>query len=387
MPILLLLVSFATVSAVLYTPALPQISSYFEISEGHAQWTISIFLLGYCLGQLPYGPLANHFGRKKTIYLGTALAIAGSFIAFFSNSFEILCIGRFIQAIGSAVGLKVTFTMISDQRSGASATKMISLVTLAFGITPGLSVAVGGFITSYAGWKGCFLFLAIYSVFIALISCLLPETAPEKNLQSLNLGAVFRGYARQFKDSFVVLHAFVASLSTAMIYIFQTLAPYIGIENIGLLPPEYGLWNLIPSIGLITGSFLARYLAEKSSPRVNIIGGFLLALVGTIIMGISFATDYLSPWTLFFPQLLILIGLIFAWSNASGEGLSKSTDKSNASAVFQCINIAGAVVGVYLVSRFSPRNSLLLPAAYLIALAGMLFVWLMLKTHHARKKS
>ena len=101
LPILLLLISFATVTGILFTPALPQIAQSFGISDGRAQMTMSIFLSGYCLGQLPYGPLANRYGRKKTVYIEIALAALGSFLAYASTTFALLCAARFIQALGA----------------------------------------------------------------------------------------------------------------------------------------------------------------------------------------------------------------------------------------------------------------------------------------------
>ena len=63
--ILLLLVSFASVSAVLFTPGLPQIAHQLGISESASQWTITIFLIGYTFGLLPYGlsPIALEGNR------------------------------------------------------------------------------------------------------------------------------------------------------------------------------------------------------------------------------------------------------------------------------------------------------------------------------------
>lgn len=62
---LLLLISFASVNAVLFTPALPSITAFFGITEHAAQQTITSFLVGYAIGQLIYGPTANRYGRKK----------------------------------------------------------------------------------------------------------------------------------------------------------------------------------------------------------------------------------------------------------------------------------------------------------------------------------
>ena len=165
---LLLLIAFASVTGLLFTPALPELGSYFGISENKAQWTISIFLVGYCLGQLPYGPLANRFGRKKTIFIGVILAFLGSFMAYLAPNFWVFCIARFIQALGSAVGLKISFTMISDEFTGKEATKAIALLSLAFGVMPGVAIATGGFITSFAGWKGSILFFYCPSMFPSL---------------------------------------------------------------------------------------------------------------------------------------------------------------------------------------------------------------------------
>ena len=64
---LFFLVSLGAVGAVLYTPALPEIAKDFHISTGLAQLTITLYLIAYPFGQLPYGPLGNAIGRRKTV--------------------------------------------------------------------------------------------------------------------------------------------------------------------------------------------------------------------------------------------------------------------------------------------------------------------------------
>src|SRR5580700_3998703 len=77
---LLLMISFASVNAVLFTPALPAIAHFFMLSNDQAQLTVSWFLVGYALGQLIYGPLANRFGRKPALYAGISLQIVSSLL-------------------------------------------------------------------------------------------------------------------------------------------------------------------------------------------------------------------------------------------------------------------------------------------------------------------
>ena len=114
---LIIMSSFASMGAVIFAPALPEIAQYFNISQGHSQLIITLFLLGYAVGQLVYGPLANRFGRKTAFYIGIFVATIGSLISIISeplHSFKFLIFGRMLEAFGSSAGLVISFTIISD---------------------------------------------------------------------------------------------------------------------------------------------------------------------------------------------------------------------------------------------------------------------------------
>src|ERR1700722_395130 len=109
---LLLMISFASVNAVLFAPALPDIARYFSISDNTAQQTMTWFLVGYALGQLIYSPFANRFGRKPALYIGISLQIISSLLCVLSGAIHeywLLVLGRFFLALGAGVGLKMTF--------------------------------------------------------------------------------------------------------------------------------------------------------------------------------------------------------------------------------------------------------------------------------------
>lgn len=67
---LLSYISIASVSAAIVTPALPQIQEQYALNPGSVEWMVSAFLVGYVIGQLIYGPLANQYGRLKALRLG-----------------------------------------------------------------------------------------------------------------------------------------------------------------------------------------------------------------------------------------------------------------------------------------------------------------------------
>lgn len=380
--ILLLLFTFATFVGVLFTPAIPEIGKDFDVSTAMASSTMSIFLIGYAIGQLPYGPLANRFGRKKAITIGAVITLIGTVLAFFAPSFWVLCLARFIQAIGSSVGLKVGFTMVGDMHAGETATKALATLSIAFGFVPGLAAAIGGFVTTVAGWRGCFLVLSIFTALLWILCQTLPETAKELHTDALQLKKIGPNYMRQFKDPFVVMHAFLAGLTTAVIYIFITISPSISIERIGLTPTQFGLWSIIPSLGLLFGSLVSRNFSGRMNPRINMLAGILFILIPALVLSLCFANAFVNVWSLFIPTSFMYIGLNFIWSNALAHGLSQSTDKSNGSAVMQFINVGTATIGVLLVEVVPPTTTMLFPIALGVILILMFGVWLKLKAHH-----
>jgi MFS family permease len=363
MGILLLLISFGTLSAVILTPALPGLSLEFGVSEAKAQLTMSIFLIGYTLGQLPYGPVANRFGRKKTIYIGIGLMIIGSFLAISASSFSVLILSRFIQALGAAVGLKITFTMISDQHIGQAATKAISILSLAFAVMPAIGVTIGGYIVEFWGWRGNFVFLSFYAVLLALLVLFLPETSKELDRGALQIKKIARGYLNQFKNSTIVFNAMFMGLMSSTFYLFATLSPYVGILHIGLAPAQFGLWNMILCVGLFFGVFFTQWFSRKNKPRLAILIGILLMAFPAAAMALCFSFSWVNVWTLFIPAAMMRFGSNAIWSNASSTALEISHDKSNTSAVMQFINLSLATSALFLVSAVSPSQIMLLPSA------------------------
>ena len=145
---LLLLISFASVNAVLFTPALPQIAAFFSITNEKVQLTITWFLIGYAFGQLLYGPLANRFGRKPALYAGILLQIISSLACVLAgklHNYDALVAARFALALGSGVGLKMTFTLVNECYEPKSASKKIAYLMLAFAITPVLPLHSAAF--------------------------------------------------------------------------------------------------------------------------------------------------------------------------------------------------------------------------------------------------
>lgn len=380
--ILFLLVSFGSVGAVLFTPALPSIQAFFQVSIGEAQLTVTSYLIGYALGQLPYGPLANGIGRKKTLYLGVFLSIVGSLLCAVSSplhSFGLLVFARFIQALGACVGLKVSFTMIADIYDQTNATRAISKIFMAFAIMPGIAIAIGGFITQFSRWDMCFYFLACFGFFILFLISKLPETAREIDSRVLNINAVLKTYRAKLKDRHLVLSGLIMGCGTAVVYVFASKAPFIGMNLMGMTPKEFGLFNLIPPLGMLAGFFLSIKLAGKFAHFMLLQIGIIASLIAAFIMFFCFAVMKISGVVLFFPMVLIYAAEALVFANISSFGLAEARDKSNASAMLNFLNMGAGCVAVFLSEWLFPASALFLPIVFVVLFLIMLFLYGSLK--------
>ena len=375
--ILLLLVSFASVGAVLFTPALPMITSAFHLSVGQGQLTITAYLVGYAIGQLPYGPLANRFGRKKTLYIGISIAILGSLLCAFSSpleSFNLLIFARFLQALGACVGLKVSYTMIADVYNQVDATKVLSRLLVAFAIMPGIAVAIGGYLTKWLNWESCFYFLALFGVFMLWLCTRLPETVKSLDRHAMNIHSIAEGYGLKFKNKRVVISGLALGCASSVIYVFASKAPFIGINLIGLTPDQFGAYNLIPVVGMLLGAFISAKLAGRFSVMGLILSGIVASLIVSFTQLIPFSLGNVNPASLFFPLFLIYITSSVIFTNITSFGLAHAQNKSNGSAVMNFINLSTTVVAVLLSEFIYPESAILLPLSIQIFFLAMLLL-------------
>ncbi|MDP3559353.1 MAG: MFS transporter [Legionellaceae bacterium] len=371
---LLLLISFASVNAVLFTPALPDITQFFAISEDLAQQTITWFLVGYALGQLLYGPIANRFGRKPALYAGIIIQILSSLLCALSgviHMYWLLIVARFMLALGSGVGLKMTFTLVNECYDPKMASQKISYLMLAFAVTPGLGVALGGFLNTYLGWMSCFYASAIYGLVLLVLVTKIPETQKTLNLNALKIHHLIHDYALQFKNIRLVMGGLLMGTSSSVIYVFSALAPFIAISLFGMSSDEYGVANCLPPVGMILGSLVSARLSRKYSFITMIRFGIWIASAGVIVMFTVIWMHLPVLWSLFFPMVIIYFGLCFILANASASAMESVTDKAHGAAVMSFINMGFSTLVVFSLAMF-PVKALLLPIIYLVLCVAML---------------
>lgn len=173
--LILLNASFASSAP---TGVLVQLIDQFHLSHTLAVLTISLFIVGYCVGPLLWGPLSEQYGRKLVLLVGffcyTGFQV-GSALA--QTTAQVL-IFRFLGGTFAAAPLTASGAIVADIWDADVRGKAMSFFVLAPFAGPALGPIVSGYIdVGGASWRWLFGTLAIFagSCFF-LILFTIPET-------------------------------------------------------------------------------------------------------------------------------------------------------------------------------------------------------------------
>tara|TARA_R110000868_G_scaffold411409_2_gene703780 strand:+ start:11524 stop:12699 length:1176 start_codon:yes stop_codon:yes gene_type:complete len=345
--ILLSYISVASASAAIITPALPAIASSYHLDKGSLEWVITLFLLGYMIGQLVYGPIANRFGRLFALRAGFAINIIGILCCMLSNhfhSYEGLLIGRTITALGAAAGLCCTFTLIHELMSEHQAKQALSYAILSFTLGIGAAILVGGYITQYFAWQDMFWVLLVHAVLVLASTVLFHEPAFKQH--SIHVVAIAKAYMQAFSHKKLVIFSCFVGISSVFSYCYTAAAPIITHQRFGLTAAQYGGWNVLTMVGMCCGSLSAAALIKRLPPMkllwlsIILIIPCLLSLVAQYQLGSTSTLWFFLNATglYFFTSWLYPCATLFA---------SKAIDdKANASSSMNFINMAMAMIAV-----------------------------------------
>ncbi len=375
---LIVLISYGSIGAALFTPAIPALMDRFGISAGVAQMTVMLYLVGYSMGQLIYSPIAKRYGRKPALSIGIVVSLVGTFFCAIAgplNSFTVLVVSRFISALGSSTGLSLTFLIISDYFYEKHARKVTAYTMLAFAVIPGIAIAIGGFLVAYLGWESCFYFLLLYGFFALYLVYRLAETGSGIEKEATKIRTIYRAYVRDFKNKILVLYSTMIGSTTAIIYIFAATAPVIAIRIMGISPDRFGLLNLIPAAGYFLGNFVAARLASHLKIKTVLKLGVSLMAVGVLTLAFIFFCGWGGPLTLFWPLFIVYFGIPLFYSNAAVLATFRVPDKPNASSIMSFLNIGGAVLGLALVSLLHVDPLYAMPSVFILIIALVIFLF------------
>jgi Bcr/CflA subfamily drug resistance transporter len=314
-PLLLAMMIIATgqVGVSIYLPSLPLISQDLGVSPADVQLLVTLFLVGFGGSQLFYGPLSDALGRRPIFILGQGIYLLGTLLCFsMTDNFTALVLGRLLQGLGAGSASVLGRSVLRDSYSGHHLTKAMSYISITASILPILAPVMGGWIAWHFSWQWVFGFVLIYlSCILTVGYFILPETLPYKP-QKFSFTQTLRDYGSLFSNAQVISSASLNWVSYLGSLVSVSLLPFLLQEGLGLTTAEYGQVMIIPSAGLMIGSFILNSLNKRCS--VDILIGIALGIMTLSgLWLISFDTSLFSL-VFAFTLLAVAQGITFPLS-------------------------------------------------------------------------
>jgi len=258
----------------------------------------------------------------------------------------------------------MTFTLVNEIEEPKNASRIISWLMLAFAVSPGVSVMIGGILSENLDWTNTFYACAIYGLILLALVKNLPETKTELNYDALKLNHLMHAYSRQFKNFQLMIGGLLMGSATSFVYIFAALAPFIAMEILNMNAASYGTANLLPSLGLVTGSLISAKLIQHFHYKSIIRMGMIIALMGSLMMLVFSLMQFSALLIIFIPMMICYFGLAMIFPNASNMAMTATDDKAHGSAVMNFINM-GLVTILVLGLQYVKITTVLLPVTFL----------------------
>ncbi|VVC75702.1 Bicyclomycin resistance protein [Aquicella siphonis] len=369
--IIILFTSLAQITADMYTPSLPYIAKSFNVPNTAIQFTMAVYMLGFSLSHLYYGPLSDRVGRRYPILHGIFLCMLGSLVCAFAPSVKVVLAGRLIQGFGVGACSSVGRPVLRDLLSGGQLARLGSHLGMINVFVVAAAPIAGGYIQHWSGWRANFAALFIYSaVTWILFFKVLPETNKHLDPDATRFREMCKNYWKVITNRTFLGYTFCSCFAYAGLISYLTIAPFLLQSLIGLTPVEYGWLSLFNASSFFISTFInARLIMSKGIARMVSIGNLLMLISGLSMLSCGLL-GWLNPFVIVTPIVIFSMGAGFTFSNAFAGAFHPFPKMAGtAGALYGCIQVLGAALMSAGISILPEHNQI--PLALVLTLLGL----------------
>ncbi len=353
--------SLAPLAIDMYLPALPTMAGYLDASIDDVEASVSIFLLGFAVGQLVFGPLSDRFGRVPMLLSGLGLFVAGSVLCALATDVGLLYAFRFVQAIGGGASV-VVFPMVKDRFDEKGVAQVLSYIMAVVVIAPLVAPIIGGYVLVMAGWQPIFYGLAVYGGLVLLAVRLLIEPwrkpADRKaTTLSASVGRLMSGYRDVLANGPAMAHILVGAFAFAGLFAFVAGSPFVYITWFGVAPENYGLLVGLNAFAMLAANIVnARLLHNIQPTRKAVVGAFILGGVGVMLLAFNALGLGLAWIAAGVVAYVGMLGLV-ATNSIAGALAHFSEDSGTGSAVYGVVQFGLGALSSFVISALDSTDA------------------------------
>ena len=292
-----------------YLPAFSGIARSLGATPAEMQQTLSAYLFGFAFMNLFHGALSDSLGRRPVVLWGIAVFTLASAGCAMSQSIGQLVFFRALQGLSAGAGIVVSRAVIRDMFAPAQAQKVMSQVTIYFGVAPAVAPLIGGWLFVHLDWHSIFWFLTLVGAALwAANYKLLPETLHLSHRQPFEVKHLMRGYWQLGSNPRFLLLALASGIPFNGMFLYVLSAPAFLGEHLQLAPTDFFWLFLLTIAGIMMGAWLSGRMAGRLPAKQQIRYGFsVMLLVSVVNVTANFVWVPQASWAMF-PIALFAFG-------------------------------------------------------------------------------
>jgi drug resistance transporter, Bcr/CflA subfamily len=380
------LVAFGPLSTDLYLPSLPTLVTVFGTDIATVQLTLSVFLVGFAVSQLVYGPVSDRFGRRPALLGGITIYLVASAACALADDIGGLIVARFFQALGACCGPVVARAVVRDVFGRDRAATVLAYMAMAMTLAPAVGPVLGGVITELFGWRGNFLLLTGFAVVIlAATWAMLGETNAHRDEDALRPGRMAANYALLLRDRGFLGFMLTVAFTYSGIFSFISGSSFVLIGRLHLTPAQYGASFGVVVLGYALGSFFAGRMSHRKGGPWMIRTGTAVSLAGGLTGAVLALADVPHLATVLAPVFVFMVGAGLTLPNAMAGAVGPYPMMAGlASALVGFVQMAvAAAVGMMVGHLHTGTQLPMMGAIGLVALGAALSYRALVTPHHS----
>lgn len=283
-----------------YLPAFSGIADSLGATPVQMQQTLSAYLFAFAFMSLFHGAISDSLGRRPVVLWGLAAFTLASAGCALSQNIGQLVVFRAMQGLSTGAGIVVARAVVRDMFAPTQAQKVMSQITIYFGVAPAVAPIIGGWLFVHLNWHSIFWFLTAVGITLWVANYkLLPETLHLTHRQPFNARNLMQGYWQLGSDPRFFLLALASGVPFNGMFLYVLSAPAFLGQHLGLAPTQY-FWFFVLSIGgIMAGAWVSGRVAGKLAPKQQIKYGFaIMLLIALINLGANLLFKAHVSWAL-----------------------------------------------------------------------------------------
>ena len=281
-----------------YMPSFPAMGVALAATPLQVQQTLTSYLIAFAVMMLFHGALSDAFGRRPVVLVSLVVYTGASLACAYTTDITTLLVLRALQGVAAGAGLVIGRAIIRDLYAGAEAQRLMSRVTMIFGIAPAIAPIIGGWLHTWFGWRAIFIFLALFGALLFVFCArYLPETLPHAARESFHPKPLFASYRKVGMHPEFQWLSLAVALNFAGFFLYIAAAPVFIIEHLHLGEHQFG-WLFIPAVsGIVLGAYLSGRMAGRCSLRATVRYAYFALFAGAILnLVYNLVTPPALPW-------------------------------------------------------------------------------------------